>query len=246
MIPADVPFGLYVGRIVRCRERMSDYYKLYPTWGDLAREQVRRRGLPYFEDVQKDIQNRLAKLLPSARTAFALSCAERLMRAYERSPAIDQSSSALSWRPILDVMWLGLAGQQPLALQRVQAALDEYRTSAEANDDSSDEHYDVDGEDAAAASIYAAECYIAGEVQQACWAASLAVDAAFRIAEDDLQLDPNAFAWDPDAEPMPLAQEAMHQAVQAELQRQQADLILLEQHDLSLNIFEQLKRSNTA
>jgi hypothetical protein len=43
---------------------------------------------------------------------------------------------------------------------------------------------------------------------------------------------------------MPFAQEAMHQAVQAELQRQQADLILLEQHDLSLNIFERLCCTN--
>src|SRR5262245_12261497 len=231
-------------RVVRYREPMSDYYKLYPTWGDLAREQVRRRGLPYFEDVQKDIQNRLAKLLPSARTAFALSCAERLMQAYERSPATHQSSFPLSWRPILDVMWSGLAEQQPLVLQRVVAALDAHRASTNDDDDDSDEQYDVDGEDAAAASIYAAECYIAGEVQQACCATALVVDAAFRIAEDDLGLDPNVFAWDPDAEPMPLAQEAMHQAVQAELRRLQADLILLEHHDLTPNVFEQLKRSN--
>jgi hypothetical protein len=150
----------------------------------------------------------------------------------------------LSWRPILDVIWSGLAEQQPLALQRVQAALDAHRAGTIDYDDDSDEQYDVDSEDAAAASIYAAECYIAGEVQQACCAAALAVDAAFRIAEDDLGLDPNLFAWDPDAEPMPLSHEAMHQVVQTELRRQQADLILLEQHDLTANVFEQLKRSN--
>ena len=30
----------------------GDFKIEYPTWGDLAREQVRRHGLPYFGDVQ--------------------------------------------------------------------------------------------------------------------------------------------------------------------------------------------------
>ncbi|MBK9940703.1 MAG: hypothetical protein IPP13_03665 [Kouleothrix sp.] len=72
-------------------------------------------------------------------------------------------------------------------------------------------------EDAAAASISAAQCYLSGEVQPADEAGSRAIEAAFRIADDDLQLDPNDFVWDPNAQPMPLAREAMHPAVQSAL-----------------------------
>lgn len=221
---------------------MTDYRELYPTWGDLAREQVRRRSLLYFGDVRQDIHGRLTILSPLARTAYALACAERLMRAYEHLPASQRSDFTVSWRPILDVMWAGLAEQHPDALHQVQTALDAFYASPYNHDDGPDGPQEAD-EDAAAASISAAQCYLSGDVQPADEAGSLAIDAAFRIADQDLQLDPNDFVWDPNAEPMPLACEAMHPAVQTELQSQLADITLLEQHGSAPQLLDQLKRS---
>jgi hypothetical protein len=84
-------------------------------------------------------------------------------------------------------------------------------------------------DDTAAASIYAAECYLSGDTQPACSAAERAIDAAFNIAQKELQLDSNEFRWAPTAEPPPLAKESMHPAVQAELRKQLAALVELEQ-----------------
>jgi hypothetical protein len=222
---------------------MLDYTILYPTWGDLAREQVRRRDLYFFGDVQQDVKNRLTKMPPVARKAFALSCAERLMSAYERLPAAMQSPFTLSWRPVLDEMWAGLAEEQLSAIYQAQMALDAFHSSPYNHKDGPDGPQDA-GEDTAAASIYTVECYISGDVQAAYWTSARVIDAAFDIGEDDLQLDRNNFEWDPNAEPMPFAQEAMHSAVQIELQRQLRDIALLEQHGVTSNVLEQLKRSD--
>jgi hypothetical protein len=54
------------------------------------------------------------------------------------------------------------------------------------------------------------------------------IDSALRIAWEELRLDPNDFVWDPSAEPMPMAKEAMHPAVQAELCKQISDLDVLD------------------
>jgi hypothetical protein len=222
---------------------MTDYRKHYPTRGDLAREQVRRRGLLYFGNVQQEIRSRLTFLTPHARTAYALACAERLMRAYEQLPAFQRIDFTLSWRPLLELMWAGLAGQRPDALEQVQTALHAFSASPYNHDDGPEGLQEAD-EDAAAASMSAAQCYLSGEVQPADEAGSRAVEAAFRIADEDLQLDPNDFIWDPNAEPMPLAREAMHPAVQSELQLQLADLTLLERHEITSQLLDQLKHSN--
>lgn len=195
---------------------MTDYSKLYPTRGDLAREQVRRHGLLYFGDVRQELHSRLSLLSPLARTAYALACAERLMRYHEQLPASQRSDFTLTWRPVLESMWAGLAGQRPDILEQVQIALDAFSTSPYNHDDGPEGPQEAD-EDAAAASISAAQCYLSGEVQPADEAGSRAIEAAFRIADDDLQLDPNDFVWDPNAQPMPLAREAMHPAVQSAL-----------------------------
>ena len=79
---------------------------------------------------------------------------------------------------------------------------------------------------------------MSGDPQSAYWASSRAIDAAFRIANDELKLDPNDFVWDPRAEPMPLAREAMHPAVQAELAKQLSDLSVLERTVLDRDVIE--------
>ena len=60
---------------------IPDYLKQFPTQGDLAREQVRRR--PFWLDVQDAIRARIAQLSQNGRRAFAAACAERLLKAHE-------------------------------------------------------------------------------------------------------------------------------------------------------------------
>jgi hypothetical protein len=217
---------------------MSDDFKLrFPTQDDLAREQVRRRGLLYFGDVQEQIRARLDQLLPQARKAFALSCADRLMRTHESQPPDDQRPFTLGWRPTLNAMWEGLAVESEDSASQVKAALDAFHSS---EFDAQDGPDDAD-EDAAASSIYACECYLSGDQQMAYWASARAIEAVFRIAEDELQLDPNDFTWDPGAEPMPFAMEAMHPVVQKELATQRSDLSMLEEVPFDRSVIARLR-----
>ncbi len=205
----------------------SHYTQQYPTWGDLAREQLRRHGIPYCRDVQDEVRRRLQQLPHVARKAFALNCATRLMTEHERLPPAEQQGFTLGWRPVLDAIRLGLIGDSEAAKQRVGDALQAFYASPYNHNDGQDGPPDAD-ENAAAASIYAAECFRDGDAESAFWASSRAISAASRIAWEDLRLDPNDFVWDPAAEPMPLAKAAMHPAVQEELRQQLADLAELE------------------
>ena len=223
----------------------SGFTKDYPTQGDLAREQLRRRGIRYFADVQREIGERLARLSHSARKAFALACAERLLRWHEHLPDEEKRTFTLSWRPLLEVMWPGLENDSEECRHRVSQALEAFRAGPYDHDQGQDGPDDAD-EDAAASCVYAAECYLAGDVQSARWSAERAVDVAFRLADEALRLDPNDFVWDPAAEPMPLAKEAMHAAVQAELNTQLSDLDLLEREGANRNVLQQLRLRRTS
>jgi hypothetical protein len=139
------------------------------------------------------------------------------------------------------VMWTGLEGHYEEAERRVREALEAFHASRYDHNDGQDGPDDAD-EEAAASSIHAAECYVKGDVQSASWAAARAVDVAFGIARAELQLDPNDFLWDPSAEPIPFAKEAMHSAVQSELKRQLADLELLAGKDLSSRVLRLLRQ----
>lgn len=212
--------------------------KHLPTWGDLAREQMRRRGVPYFADVQVEIQGRLERLPVEARKAFAVACAERLMRQHEGLPSPRRFT--LDWRPVLHIMWHGLEGLARDAADRVRETLSAFHASPFDHDLGQDGPDDAN-DDAAAASIYAAECFVSGDAQFAGLSAGRAVDWAFFVAGEELGLDWNDFVWDPAAEPMPLAREAMHPAVQGELRRQVADLELLERDGLTAEVLRSLK-----
>lgn len=219
--------------------RLTGYEKQFPTCGDLAREQLRRRGIPYFVDVQTAIRSRLERLSLAARKAFALACAERVMKRHECLPK--PRPFTMNWRPILDVMWLGLEGRSKEAEDRARAALKAFHESPFDHVDGQDGPDDAD-EDAAAASIFAAECFLSGDVQNAVQAASRALDWAFAEAGEELDLDPNDFVWDPAAEPTPLAKEAMHPKVQHELQMQLAYLDRLEHDRVTVDVIRFLKR----
>ena len=198
---------------------MADHTKQYPTQGALAREQLRRRGLPYFRDVNEEVKTRLARLPVPARQAFSLACATRTSRMEERLPPPLQSSHAAELRQLLDALWKGLGeGEAARVLGRFRPLLARLQASDEI----------TAANPTLLTTLYLADCCVRGDVASASGAGATAVDAAFRIADQELQLDPNVFVWDPAAEPMPLAQEAMHPAVQGELAAQRASLALLE------------------
>ncbi len=219
---------------------MPSFEKEFPTWRDLTREQLRRRGVPYFADVAIEVEQRLEKLGPACRSAFAASCAERLLRAHEALPESMRKPFTLAWRPVLDAIWSGLMGGGADARAKVHDALERFYASPYNHRDGQDGPPDAD-EDAAAASIYAAECHLHGGASPAAWAAGRAVDAAFAVAEEELQLDWNEFEGDPAADPMPLAREAMHPTVQAELQRQLDDLSRLEREGITAAAIDALR-----
>ena len=218
----------------------TPFHDQFPTWGDLAREQLRRLGVPYFSDVQKQVTERLERLGAVHRRAFALACADRLLTRHERLPEERRKRFTLSWRPVLDQMWAGIENDSEEVRQEVRLVLQPVRASLRAGARETDGDGDAD-EDAAAACIHAAECYLAGDVQSPHWAANRAFEAAFFLAEEDLQLDPNDFEWDPAAEPMPLVKEIMHPVVQQELRRQLSDLHLLETNGVNAGVILQLR-----
>ncbi len=211
----------------------------FPTQGDLCREQLERRGVPYFVDVQADVALRLSRLSREARAAFAVACAERLMRRHEGLPKGEQRAFTLGWRPVLDAIWQGLERGDEGSLRLVREALAAFRAGPYDHDDGPDGPDDAD-EDAAAASLHAAECFAGGDDRSAEWAGCRAIDAAFSIASDELQLETDDFVWAPAAELMPLAREAMHWAVQGELGRQVAELGMLERDGVTAAVLEAL------
>ena len=217
---------------------MTDETQKYPTWGDFAREQVRRAGMLYFADVEDEIRYRLDRLSVDARQAFALSYAHRLMCRHEQLPQSEQRPFTLSWRPVLDAMWIALTSPSPNTTRQVDDALEAYYTGPFNHNQGQDGPDDAD-EDAAAASIHAAECFRYGETKYAMRAASRAVDVAFKVAQDELEREGNVYH--PDLQRILFAKEAMSSAVQAELRRQLNDLDALERYGVTTEVLAQLK-----
>ena len=217
------------------------YHIQFPTRGDLAREQLRRRGVRYWVDELEKIHQRLEQFTEEQRKIFALGCAERVMRFHESLPVENQREYSLTWRPILDLMWDGFTGEKERVDTQVKAALEAFTLSQYYHDDGQEGPDDAD-EDSAAASIYAVQCYVSGEVKPAYEASRRAIGVALQIADGELQLDPNEFEWDPRAEPMPLAKEAMHVAVQAELDKQFEDITVIAGREEMAEVIRRLRR----
>jgi hypothetical protein len=186
------------------------------TYGDLAKEQVLRHGMLWDGDVLEEVKISLVKIPVKARKVFALSCAEVLMKLYEGLPAAGQSEFVLSCRPLLDIMWDGLQGENDSAPGLVEDFLAEFYSSPYNEEDGPD---DVDT-DAAAASIFAAECFISGDLDSALNAAARVADTACNTAYDELGLNEKESSWTPSDDPCPLAEACMHSLMQDELRRQ--------------------------
>lgn len=163
------------------------------------------------------------------------------MRLNESLPGEKLRAFSLTWRPILDLMWDDLSGEKERTKTQVNDALEAFYASSFNHEDGSEGPDDAD-QDAAAVSIYAAECFESGEVDPAYKASGRAIGVALQIAAQELQLDPNEFEWDPGAEPMPLVREAMHEVVQAELDRQFEDISVIESGEDIADIISRIRR----
>lgn len=187
------------------------------TWGDIVRERARSQGLLYFGDVRDEVARILGQASPDTRRAFALACAERAMAWHLQLPPYEQRGFTLAWRPILDAIRAGLRGGLG-ASDTVRSALDAFHASPYDHSEGPDGPDEAD-EDAAAAAIYAAECFLSGEAKPAEWAAGRIVDIQMIEAERELELDVPS--------PEDPARENMHPRVQTELRLQLDDLAAL-------------------
>jgi hypothetical protein len=190
------------------------------TVGDVAREELARLGLDYFQDIEQRQRALLDGMGREQRTAFAAAAAERLLRAHEKLPPDQRRSYPLDWRGLLDAVWRGLAGD-PRAFDDVAAALARFYLSPQHHSTWQEGPSDA-GDDTVVAIYDAAECFLHGCTDFAVWAARRGVDAAGRVAAGDT-------AWwaRRPAGVSELGWALAHPAHQGELARQMGDLQLL-------------------
>jgi hypothetical protein len=193
-----------------------------PIRGDVARAELGELGLKYFVDVRTTARRLLESMRRPKRAAFAASAAERLLREDESLPASEHRAYLATWRPVLDTVWGGLAGDEE-AGRGVCRAVAHYYLTPEYHERQHENPADADG-NAIMAVFYSAECFLHGCLEFAAWAGWRAFDAATVRAASDRDWphrrppDISAYSW-----------ELAHPTVQAELDRQMEDLELLDE-----------------
>jgi hypothetical protein len=156
------------------------------TWGDIAHDAVRQRGVLYPSDLLNDLRARLSSV---AYPAIAAACAERLLSRHLQLPIGSQRPFTASCRRPLDSIW-GLLASGPdfAALRRdVEHWLQSYYGSPLNHSDGQDGPDDAD-HDPAAATIFAAESLVQSSPDSAGYAMGRVVDDAFYRAADDREL----------------------------------------------------------
>jgi hypothetical protein len=179
----------------------------------LARTELERLGASHFLDVRATARRMLERMAGLQRAGYAVAAAERLLREDERLPARERPPHVTTWRPVLDAIWRGLAGDR-LATREVAAAMARFYVSPDFYDRRHDDP--ADGHDhTIMAACYAAECFLHGCLDFACWAGWRGFDAATLRAAADT-------GW-PHRRPAgvsPYTWELAHPAIQSELEQQ--------------------------
>jgi plasmid stability protein len=197
------------------------------TWGDSIRARTRAAGALYSIDEEAFHREVLTELLGEERKAFAAAAAERLMRKHEALPPDEQMPFTMGWRPTLDAIWRGIADDQT-AFAQVSRALSNLYVSPQWHNEGPDGPDELN-EDAAAAVVYTAECFIHGCVDSAVWAAQRELEAAHTAVELS-EFDGGTRSIGPDD----AARWALSEPVQAVLRRQRDDLAYLQSHGSDL------------
>jgi hypothetical protein len=149
------------------------------TWADIIRDEAQRRGAATMGDEVRRWKRVLEGFSREQRTAFAAIAAEALMRSREATrPAGDY---ALTWRPALDTVWSGLAGDMS-AFKRIANAIADFYRGPYFHAEGPDGPAEAD-DNAAVAVYYAAECFLHGCVEFALWAAGRATGELYETIQ---------------------------------------------------------------
>jgi uncharacterized protein YjaG (DUF416 family) len=163
------------------------------------------------------ITRRLARLPWPASAAFAAACAQRLFTGYERY-AVETVQGSKPLAAALDELWAGLAGR-PVNFEELADQCEELVPDT-LNEWSLAAQY---AEDAVAATVYALRCAASRDPADAIASANRAYESVDAILQEELDLD---FSRPGGAEMM-----RAHPQTQAELSRQERDLVELEGAD---------------
>jgi hypothetical protein len=206
---------------------------------EVARAELDELGAKFYLDVRATVRRVLENMPGHSRAAFAAAATERVLNGFRPRDAKDVAAFADAARPLLDLVWRGLAGAPGAEEQVVQSVGQFYQSRylcTHRHDDPANMADHV-----AMTALYSAECYLHGCWEFAAWVGWRAFDvSAIRAAADDVwpHRRPGsitAYAW-----------ELAHPLVQAELERQLQDLELLtgptaETVSLSSVLVEQLR-----
>lgn len=191
-----------------------------PIRADATRAELDELGMKYFVDVRTTARRMLEVTGRPGRATFAAAAAERLLREDEGRPDSERRAYLSIWRPVLDLVWSGLNGDEQARLGLCRAVAHYYLTT-ECQELQHEDPGNADG-NAIMAVFYAAECYLHGCLDFAAWAGWRGFDGATVRATGDRDwphrrpADISGYAW-----------ELAHPAVQAELDRQLEDLEIL-------------------
>ncbi|MCP3786039.1 hypothetical protein NLX85_21990 [Micromonospora sp. A3M-1-15] len=169
-----------------------------------------------WQTLSEQVRSRVLAVNAGTAVAFAAITAERLMRLDPQRLPFTQSL-----RPLLDLVWRAAAGDQT-AFKPIAVALGQFYISEYCHNDGPDGPDDAD-DDPAAATLYAAECYLHAEPRFAANVAGRAIAAVeyrMELATEDYTGDE---AIDADA------------AMDAEARQQLADLDALARHATKLS-----------
>jgi hypothetical protein len=202
------------------------------TLGDVLRAELNRLGLAYSVDEAAALTDKLGRLPQPAPAAFAAAVSERLLRREETQPV--DNPRAVRWRQLLNAIWEVLGGDdRRLTLIRDEVEAMERWLDARGGDVPPDL---VDADlDHVAATLYAAQALLRGSPSAAAAAGARGTDAADALAMEQLPQDLRIMTM---AEQVWLAS---HPLVQAEISRQRADITLLADRGIDVDVLVALR-----
>lgn len=196
------------------------------TWGDIAQDAVRKRGVLYHSDVLDLLRAQLPSVIYSA---IAAACAERLLTRHLQLPGSSHRPFTVGCRHPLDCIWgvLASAPHSTTLRRDIEHWLQSYYESPLNHSDGQDGPDDAD-HDPAAATIFAAVSLIQSSPEAAGYAMGRLVDDAFYRAADDRELTQS-----PTGRVDDFIADCCHPVVQDELRWLQRIFSYVQSHELS-------------